>query len=76
MHFLLLGISANAQIGRRHHTLSRAVYVEYGGGASLIAGINYDSRFKEDSRWGYRIGIAHTLAKIEEIGVCDGGGDY
>ena len=70
---LFLCIGSNAQISKRYNTLSRAVYVEFGG-SGVLAGLNYDSRFSEHSRWGYRIGVAHTLTKLEEIGVCDGGG--
>lgn len=36
----------------------RAVYAEFAG-ASMGIGINYDSRFAEYSRLGYRVGIAY-----------------
>lgn len=36
----------------------RGVYAEFAGG-SMLVGISYDSRFAEDSRLGYRVGLAY-----------------
>lgn len=36
----------------------RAVYAEFAG-ASMILGVSYDSRFTEDSRLGYRVGLTY-----------------
>lgn len=59
--YVLLFVSVNVN-AQTHNYKSlparRAVYTEFVGG-SMLVGINYDSRFTEDSRWGYRAGLAY-----------------
>ena len=72
---LFVAIGVNAQsYDYRPLSAKKAVFVEFLG-ASMLVGVNYDSRFYEDSRWGYRVGLAHTINELEEIGVCSCGGD-
>lgn len=57
---LLVSVSVDAQTYNKYKPLlaRRAVYAEFAG-ASMILGVNYDSRFTEDSRLGYRVGLAY-----------------
>ncbi len=56
---LFVSVNVDAQTYNNKSLLARrAVYAEFFG-ASLGMGINYDSRFAEDSRWGYRVGLAY-----------------
>lgn len=56
---LFVSVGVNAQIcNKKSLPMRRAVYAEFAGG-SMLLGINYDSRFTEDSRLGYRIGLAY-----------------
>ena len=57
---LLMSVGVNAQTYNNYKSLParRAVFAEFAG-ASMIVGVNFDSRFTEDSRWGYRIGLAY-----------------
>ena len=69
---LLVGVWGYAQPYKyKSMPAKKAVYAEFLG-ASVMVGMNYDSRFYENSRWGYRIGVAHTITNFEEFGVCDG----
>lgn len=54
---LFLG-GLKAQTNGKAILSQRTIYAEIGG-AAIPIGINYDSRFREDSRWGYRIGVAY-----------------
>ncbi len=42
------------------------VYVE-AGGASTTAGVHYDSRFNDHTRWGGRIGVAYTYSRSPDF---------
>ena len=53
---LLFSISTTAY-AQNDTIRSRSVFLEFGGGSNGV-GINYDARFKEDSKWGYRVGFA------------------
>lgn len=56
---LFVSVGVNAQTySYKSLPARRAVYAEFAGG-SMVLGINYDSRFTEDSRWGYRVGLAY-----------------
>ena len=57
---LLVSVSVNGQTYNKYKSLpaGKAVYAEFAG-ASMIVGVNYDSRLTEDSRLGYRIGLAY-----------------
>lgn len=56
---LFVGVGVNAQTySYKSLPARRAVYAEFFGG-SLGMGVNYDSRFAEDSRLGYRVGLAY-----------------
>lgn len=56
---LFVSVGINAQTSNyKSAAARRAVYTEFAGG-SMLVGINYDSRFAEDSRWGYRVGLAY-----------------
>ena len=43
-------------------TPNQSIYLELFG-ASNIAGVNYDARFKTTSPWGYRIGLSYTYSE-------------
>lgn len=60
-----IGLVCQAQISN-----SSAIYLEFVG-ASIPIGINYDSRF-QDSRFGYRVGIAYTIGSMGEMFTGDG----
>lgn len=67
---VFLVLASNAQTRNERTMLAgKSIYAELAG-ASFMAGLNYDSRFHENSRWGYRIGLAYTLAAIDEIDFC------
>ena len=69
------GVGINVQsYGTKSLPARKAVYAEFFG-ASMVVGVNYDSRFYENSRWGYRVGLSHTINELKEIGVCSCGGD-
>lgn len=56
---VFMSFSINAQSYKYKSLPARkAVYAEFAG-ASIIMGVNYDSRFTEDSRLGYRVGLAY-----------------
>lgn len=60
-----MSVNVNAQTHKYKSLPARkAVYAEFFGG-SMGVGVNFDSRFTEDSRWGYRAGLAYG----EEINV-------
>lgn len=52
-------LTANAQ---QTADKQKSVYLEVFG-ASNLAGLNYDSRFKAGSPWGYRVGLGYTYSK-------------
>lgn len=52
-------LTANAQ---QTADKQKSVYLEVFG-ASNLAGLNYDSRFKAGSQWGYRVGLGYTYSK-------------
>lgn len=54
-------VSLEAKAQKTSETPSRSIYLELLG-ASNVAGINYDSRFKADCPWGYRIGLGYTYS--------------
>ena len=41
----------------------KSVYLEMFGASNLV-GVNYDSRFKADSPWGYRVGLGWNSASV------------
>lgn len=66
---LLVCIGVNAQSYRSKSLPARkGVYAELFG-ASMVVGVNYDSRFYENSRWGYRVGLAYR--PLEMVGISD-----
>ena len=50
-----------AKAQQTHETTNPSIYLELLG-ASNIAGINYDARFKNNSPFGYRIGFGYTYS--------------
>ncbi len=54
----LFYIGLRAQTNNEIILSQRTIFAEFWG-ASHPFGINYDSRFHENSRWGYRLGIAY-----------------
>ena len=56
---VFLSIIADAQTRNGKTMLAgKSVYAEFLG-ASFVVGLNYDARFNEYSRWGYRVGLAY-----------------
>lgn len=56
---LFMSVNANGKTYNYNFLpAKRTVYAEFAG-ASMGIGVNYDSRFTEDSRLGYRVGIAY-----------------
>lgn len=45
---------------------AQAIYMEIGG-ASTTAGVHYDSRFNDHTRWGGRVGVAYTYSKDSDF---------
>ncbi|MBR1402497.1 MAG: hypothetical protein IJ562_13140 [Prevotella sp.] len=56
----ILSLGAMAQ--QTNETPNRSIYLELLG-ASNIAGVNYDARFKTGSPWGYRVGLGYTYSE-------------
>jgi hypothetical protein len=57
--FLAASQTAMAQ---QDESTQKSLYVELLGASNLI-GVNYDSRFKPNSPWGYRVGLGYTYSK-------------
>ena len=57
--FLAASQTAMAQ---QDESTQKSVYAEILGSSNLI-GVNYDSRFKPNSPWGYRVGFGYTYSK-------------
>lgn len=67
---LFLCVVSNAQTMEGNKILAgRSIYAEWMG-ASFISSVNYDSRFNEYSRWGYRVGLAYTFNDMGKISFC------
>lgn len=66
-------VCLTCMVSQAQERTPRAVYAELYGG-SLIAGVNFDSRFNESSHFGYRVGLAYTFTDIGEFMNCVG--DY
>ncbi|MBQ7422872.1 MAG: hypothetical protein IJV27_12140 [Prevotella sp.] len=45
-----------------YSTPTKAVYAE-AFGASTMVGVNYDSRFKGNKGWGYRVGLSYAYSR-------------
>ncbi|MGI6242436.1 MAG: hypothetical protein ACOYJK_02685 [Prevotella sp.] len=45
---------------------AQSVYLEVGG-ASTTAGVHFDSRFNDHTRWGGRAGVARTYSKSSDF---------
>ncbi len=45
---------------------AQVVYMEVGG-ASTTAGVHFDSRFNDHTRWGGRLGVAYTYSKDSDF---------
>lgn len=65
----LLCIELTAQTNNNIILSKRTVYIELWGAASPIS-VNYDSRFNEDSRLGYRFGLNY-VADLHEFTIYD-----
>lgn len=59
-------VSLGAKAQQTSETPNRSIFLELLG-ASNILGINYDTRFKPNSPWGYRIGLGYTYSKQYNI---------
>lgn len=57
--FLAASQTAMAQ---QDESTQKSLYAELLGASNLI-GVNYDSRFKPNSPWGYRVGLGYTYSK-------------
>lgn len=57
--FLAAAQTATAQ---QSENTQKSVYVEVLGASNLV-GVNFDSRFKPNSPWGYRVGVGYTYSK-------------
>lgn len=61
---LLISCLAATQtaMAQQSENTQKSMYLELFG-ASNIVGVNYDSRFKPNSPWGYRVGLGYTYSK-------------
>lgn len=61
---LLISCVAVAQsaMAQQAENTQKSVYLELFG-ASNIVGVNFDSRLKPNSPWGYRVGLGYTYSK-------------
>ena len=61
---LLISCVAVAQsaMAQQSENTQKSVYLELFG-ASNIVGVNFDSRLKPNSPWGYRVGLGYTYSK-------------
>lgn len=57
LYFVAIGVNAQSY-DYKPLLAKKAVYAEFFGG-SMGVGVNFDSRFAEDSRLGYRVGLAY-----------------
>ena len=49
-------------MAQQNENTQKSVYVEMLGASNMI-GMNYDSRLKPNSPWGYRVGLGYTYSK-------------
>ena len=49
-------------VAQQNESTQKSLYAELLGASNLI-GVNYDSRFKPNSPWGYRVGLGYTYSK-------------
>ena len=49
-------------MAQQDESTQKSLYAELLGASNLI-GVNYDSRFKPNSPWGYRVGLGYTYSK-------------
>ena len=63
LHYLFLSIFLSLSFS---HSRAQAVYMEIGG-ASTTAGVHFDSRFSDHTRWGGRLGMAYTYSKDSDF---------
>lgn len=66
LFILCLPLAAGAQESHEKQARNRAVYLEIGGGSPMV-GINYDARFNDHTRWGWRTGLGFGYAESSGV---------
>ncbi|MCR5470271.1 MAG: hypothetical protein K6F22_04950 [Prevotella sp.] len=53
---------AQSAMAQQVENTQKSMYLELFGASNMV-GVNYDSRFKPNSPWGYRVGLGYTYSK-------------
>ena len=53
---------AQSAMAQQVENTQKSMYLELFGASNMV-GVNYDSRFKPNSPWGYRVGMGYTYSK-------------
>lgn len=53
---------AQSAMAQQIENTQKSIYLELFGASNMV-GVNYDSRFKPNSPWGYRVGLGYTYSK-------------
>lgn len=59
---IVLLAATQTAMAQQDESTQKSLYAELLGASNLI-GVNYDSRFKPNSPWGYRVGLGYTYSK-------------
>jgi hypothetical protein len=59
---IVLLAASQTTMAQQDESTQKSLYAELLGASNLI-GVNYDSRFKPNSPWGYRVGLGYTYSK-------------